>query len=186
MYCSSTVPHWHVIHASGGGCIYALHYGDVIMGTMASQITSPAIVNNRLFRRRSKKHQSPASLAFVWGIRRWPVNSPHKWPVTQKMFPFDDVIMSKLERKWFRLWLVSCSAPSPYLNQCCLTVNRTTGNKVPWNLNKNQLENLIRKLSLIFKAYIYCLGRAISTPQKMMLGGIPPSITVLGVIAAST
>ena len=39
------------------------------------------------------KHQSPASLAFVWGIHRGPVNSPHKWPVTRKMFPFDDVIM---------------------------------------------------------------------------------------------
>ena len=39
------------------------------------------------------KQQSSASLAFVRGINRWPVNSPHKWPVTQKMFPFDDVIM---------------------------------------------------------------------------------------------
>ena len=29
----------------------------------------------------------------MWGIHRWPVNSPHKWPVTRKMFPFDDVIM---------------------------------------------------------------------------------------------
>ena len=48
---------------------------------------------NRLFRRRSKKHQSSASLAFVRGIHRLPVNSPHKWPVTRKMFPFDDVIM---------------------------------------------------------------------------------------------
>ena len=28
------------------------------------------------------------------GIHRGPVNSPHKWLVTQKMFPFDDVIMS--------------------------------------------------------------------------------------------
>ena len=27
------------------------------------------------------------------GISRWPVNSPHKGPVTRKMFPFDDVIM---------------------------------------------------------------------------------------------
>ena len=27
------------------------------------------------------------------GIHRWPVNSPHKGPVTRKMFPFDDVIM---------------------------------------------------------------------------------------------
>ena len=48
---------------------------------------------NRLFRRRSKKHQSSASLAFVQGIHRWPVNSQHKGPVTRKIFPFDDVIM---------------------------------------------------------------------------------------------
>ena len=40
-----------------------------------------------------RNHQSSASLAFVWGIHRGPVNSPHKWPVTRKMFPFDDVIM---------------------------------------------------------------------------------------------
>ena len=39
-----------------------------------------------------RKHQSPASLAFVWGI----VNSPHKGPVTQKIFPFDDVIIHSL------------------------------------------------------------------------------------------
>ena len=46
---------------------------------------------NRLFGQR--KYQSSASLAFVWGVHRWPVNSPHKWPVTRKMFSFDDVIM---------------------------------------------------------------------------------------------
>ena len=46
---------------------------------------------DRLFRRKPKK--SPASMAFVWGIHRWPVNSPHKWPVTRKMFPFGDVFM---------------------------------------------------------------------------------------------
>ena len=40
-----------------------------------------------------RNHQRSASLAFVRGIHRWPVNSPHKWPVTRKMFPFDDVIM---------------------------------------------------------------------------------------------
>ena len=48
---------------------------------------------NRLFRRRSKKTSNSASLAFVWGIHRGLVNSPHQWPVTRKMFPFDDVIM---------------------------------------------------------------------------------------------
>ena len=31
--------------------------------------------------------------SFVWGILPWPVNSPHNWPVTPKMFPFDDIIM---------------------------------------------------------------------------------------------
>ena len=41
----------------------------------------------------AQNHQSSTSLAFVWGIHRWPVNSPHKGPVTRKMFPFDDVIM---------------------------------------------------------------------------------------------
>ena len=46
-----------------------------------------------LFRRRLKKHQSSAPLSFVRGIHRSPVNSPHKWPVTRKMFPYDDVIM---------------------------------------------------------------------------------------------
>ena len=43
---------------------------------------------SRLFRSRSKK----TSKLRVTG--RWPVNSPHKWPVTRKMFPFDDVIMN--------------------------------------------------------------------------------------------
>ena len=37
--------------------------------------------------------KSSASLAFVRGIHRWPMNSPHKGPVTRKMLPFDDVIM---------------------------------------------------------------------------------------------
>ena len=41
-----------------------------------------------------RTHQSSASLAVVRGIHRGPMNSPHKWPVTRKMFPFDDVIMS--------------------------------------------------------------------------------------------
>ena len=41
-----------------------------------------------------RKHQSSASLAFVRGIHRWPVDSPHRGPVARKMFPFDDVIMN--------------------------------------------------------------------------------------------
>ena len=67
-----------------------LHYNDIRMGAIASQITSLTIVYSGADQR---KLQSSASLAFVQGIHRRPVNSPHKWPVTRKMFPFDDVIM---------------------------------------------------------------------------------------------
>ena len=64
------------------------------MGAMASQITSLTIVYSTVYSDADqRKHQSSASLAFVWGIHRGPVNSPHKWPVTRKMFPFHDVIM---------------------------------------------------------------------------------------------
>ena len=41
-----------------------------------------------------RKYQSSVSLAFVRGIHRWPVDSHHKGPVTQKMIPFDDVFTS--------------------------------------------------------------------------------------------
>ena len=70
------------------------HYTDVIMGTIASQITSITIVNSTFYSDTDqRKYQSSASLAFVRGIHRIPVNSLHKWSVTRKMFPFDDVIM---------------------------------------------------------------------------------------------
>ena len=59
-----------------------------------SQITNITIVYSTVYSvADQRKHQSSASLAFVRGIHRWPVNSPHKGPVTQKMFPFDGVIM---------------------------------------------------------------------------------------------
>ena len=71
------------------------HYSDIIMGTVASQITSLTIVYSTVYSDADqRKHQSFASLAFVRGIHRGPVNSPHKWPVTWKMFPFDDVVMT--------------------------------------------------------------------------------------------
>ena len=71
-----------------------LHYNDVIMDAVASQITSLTIVYSTVDSDADqRKHQSSAWLAFVGGIHRGPVNSPHKWPVTRKMFPFDDVIM---------------------------------------------------------------------------------------------
>ena len=48
-----------------------IHYGDVIMGALASQITRLAIVYSTVYSDADeRKHQSSASLAFVWGIHR--------------------------------------------------------------------------------------------------------------------
>ena len=64
------------------------------MTMLASQITSLTVVYSIVYSGvNQRKHQSSASLAFVREIHRGPVNFPHKWPVTRKMFPFDDVIM---------------------------------------------------------------------------------------------
>ena len=71
------------------------HYCDTIMSTMVSRFTRLTVVYSIVYSDADqRKHQSSASLAFVWGIHRWPVTSPHKGPVTRKMFPFDDVIIS--------------------------------------------------------------------------------------------
>ena len=81
------------------------HYNYVIMGAITSQITSLTIVYSTVYSDADqRKHQSSASLAFVWGIHRWSVNSPHKWPVTRKMFPFDDVIMVLPYPAWYRIF----------------------------------------------------------------------------------
>ena len=80
------------------------------MGAIASQITSLTIVFSTVYSDADqRKYQSSASLAFVQGIHRGPVNSPHKWPVTRKMFPFDDVIMDRLADSCvFCFWLHWC------------------------------------------------------------------------------
>ena len=71
-----------------------VHYTDVTMSPMASQITSLGNVYSTVYSGSDqRKHQSYPSLAFVRRIHRGPVNSPQKWPVTRKMFSFDDVIM---------------------------------------------------------------------------------------------
>ena len=70
------------------------------MTMLASQITSLMVVYSIVYSGvNQRKHQSSASLAFVREIHRGPVNFPHKWPVTRKMFPFDDVIM------FFFIWM---------------------------------------------------------------------------------
>ena len=95
-----------------------VHYSDVIMGAIASQITSLTIVYSTVYSDADeRKHQSSASLAFVRGIHRGSVNSPHKWPVKRKLLPFDDAIMllSLSRCQWF----------------CMITIGQMTSFKWP-------------------------------------------------------
>ena len=94
------------------------------MTTIASQITSLTIVYSTVYSDADqRKHQSSASLAFVRGIHRGPVNSPHKWPVTRKMFPFDDVIMYAGNGTSNALTIHS-------------TIYKISTNKLQWNLSE--------------------------------------------------
>ena len=75
-------------------CLSCLIFRDVIMSLMASQITGVLVVYSTVCSGADqRKHQSSASLGSTRGILQWPVNSPHKGPVTRKMFPLDDVIV---------------------------------------------------------------------------------------------
>ena len=76
---------------------------------------------NHLFRRRSKKTSKLRVASFYVGIHQGPVNSPHKWPVTRKMFLFDDVIMTwnkfvfsmpVCAQKWGSVRCMVCFVPS--------------------------------------------------------------------------
>ena len=88
------------------------HYSDAITSVIASQITGVSNVYSALCSVADlRKFQSFESLTFVRGIHRWPMNSPHKGPVTPKMFAFDDVIMLNLvithilqHHTWGREW----------------------------------------------------------------------------------
>ena len=75
------------------------------MVAISSQITSLTIIQSTIYSDADQiKHQSSASPAFVRGIHRWPVHSPHKWPVTRNMFPFDDVIIYSFVMDCTRIW----------------------------------------------------------------------------------
>ena len=96
-----TLYHMRAFQITDNSARTLFHYDDVIMGAIASLITSLTIVYSTIYSDADqRKHQSSTSLAFVWGIHRWPVNSPHKWPVMRKMFPFDGVIMSTVCWDW--------------------------------------------------------------------------------------
>ena len=117
LWCMQYVSQCHVHPAARiAGC----HSNDVTMGTMVSQITNLTTVYLTVYSGiDERKHQSSASPAFGRGIHWWPVTSPHKGPLTRKMFPFDDVIMANQVEKGDNLSypiFKKCSGPLLYIN----------------------------------------------------------------------
>ena len=103
-----------------------IHYNDVIMTTIASQITSLTVVYSTVYSDADqRKHQSSVSLALCVGNSPGPVNSPHKGPVTRKMFPFDAVIMwyTKAPPPLDKWQMASDSVASRLVISCSLDQN---------------------------------------------------------------
>ena len=84
---------WGPLRPRSSDGIGFIHYSDVTMSAMASHITGVSNVCSTVFVQAQIKENIKAP-------RHWPLwrvftghRSTHKGPATQKMFPFDDVIM---------------------------------------------------------------------------------------------
>ena len=85
--------------------LYNVHYSDVIMSTMASQITSVSIVHSTVCSGADqRKYQGSTSLALCEGNSPVTGEFPTQRTVTRKFFPFGDAIMK--HQHWV--------APDPY------------------------------------------------------------------------
>ena len=115
-----------------------------------------------------RKHQSSASLAFVRGIHRWSVNSPHKWPVTRKMFPFDYVIVvGHFVQTSIIYWKIAL--PENLRLSICelfrhwwhrkLSLWKPTAHPVTKNLSNWQSFNFILSAYFIMYQWAYCTDK---------------------------
>ena len=112
------------------------HYDDVVMGAIASLITSFTIVYSAVYSDADqRKPQNSASLTFVRGIHRGPVNS-HKCPVTRKMFPFDDVIMVWEAGTRLNIEMPSCQC-SHYKDKTIMGISYLERLSLCWNRAQN-------------------------------------------------
>ena len=93
LYILANSKYHYVLHATPNFFETDMQYN----WSSKDQITSLMILYSTVYSDADqRKHQSSTSLAFLRGIHRGPVNSPHKLPVTRKMLPFDDVIMRRI------------------------------------------------------------------------------------------
>ena len=98
------------------------------MSAMASQITGASSVCSTVHLCADQRnYQSFPSLAFLRGIRRWPVDSPHK----RKMFPFD-------ESPWNNSGFLLPANQMPYLKISPVSIVNFVQNiyhMIHWNRN---------------------------------------------------
>ena len=79
---------------------------------------------NRLFRRRSKKTSKLRVTGLCVGNSPLPVNSPRKGPVTRKLCPFDDYIMS-----------IRCSVSKNVYYTARIWLSAAIVKYIPWNIS---------------------------------------------------
>ena len=121
-------------------CCKISHYSDIMMSTMASQITGISIVCSTIHSGADqRKHQSYASLAFVRGIHQWPVNSPHKGPLTSRSgskvvvhdtHSIDGEYLYQIWQ-WFLQWKENCGTDS--ISSTDKRINIQTDWQTKWN-----------------------------------------------------
>ena len=70
------------------------HYSDVIMGRWRLKSQASRLFTQTLVQAQIKENSKAPRHWPLWGEFTGDRNSPHKWAVTGKIFPFDVVIMS--------------------------------------------------------------------------------------------
>ena len=141
------------------------------MSTMASQITTLMIVYSTVYSGADqRKPQRSASLAFERGIHRWPVNSPHKWPVTRKMFPFDDVIM---KRRHASQWVAATMAMSIAGRHVSVKSSQIIGSLIiPTAKKTSNMPLYTTTRPLLFGSVLFCIIQYWPGPFFCVLFGV--------------
>ena len=93
MVWNTHVCHYYLVKWWPNECIVSVKVKTICLTLQWRHNKRDGVSNHRCSGADQSKYQTSASLTFMRGIHRWPVNSPHKVPVTRKLFPFDDVIM---------------------------------------------------------------------------------------------
>ena len=141
------------------------------MSTMAFQMTGVLSVNPTVCSGTDhRKHQSSASLAFVRGIHRRPVNSRHKGAVMRKMCPFDDVFMyNPLTNIWYWQILSQLIKVKPRTSRFCTLlavyhndfIDKKSHNYcdtlkisefIPWSMDSESVINSVRMINRMMKS----------------------------------